>query len=81
FVDSPDRRFSLGPQTADAIDFSQLAERLADELDQPRTSARIWGASGIGKTRSLYHALSTSTGLRGGSTAANFIFCDYREVR
>lgn len=81
FVDSPDRRFSLGVQIADAIDFSQLAERLADELDQPRTSARIWGASGIGKTRSLYHALSTSTGLLGGSTAANFIFCDYREVR
>ncbi|TGX49201.1 hypothetical protein E5A73_20415 [Sphingomonas gei] len=81
FVDSPDRRFSLGPQGADAIDFSQLAERLADELDQPRTSARIWGASGIGKTRSLYHALSSSTGLLGESTAANFIFCDLREVR
>lgn len=81
FVDSPDRRFSLGPRAADAIDFSQLAERLADELDQPRTSARIWGASGIGKTRALHHALSTSTGLLGGSTAANFIFCDFREVR
>lgn len=81
FVDSPDRRFSLGAREADAIDFSQLAQRLADELDQPRTSARIWGASGIGKTRSLYHALSTSTGLLGGLTAANFIFCDFREVR
>jgi len=77
---SPDRKFSLGPYEADAIDFSQLAERLADELDQPRTSARIWGASGIGKTRALYHALSTSTGLLGGLTAANFIFCDFREV-
>lgn len=81
FVDSPDRRFSLGARDADAIDFSQLAERLADELDQPRTCARIWGASGIGKTRSLYHALSTSTGLLGELTAANFIFCDFREVR
>jgi len=81
FVDSPDRRFSLGARDADAIDFSQLAERLADELDQPRTSARIWGASGIGKTRSLYHALSTGTGLLGELTAANFIFCDFREVR
>ena len=80
FVDSPDRRFSLGPYEADAIDFSQLAERLAEDLDQPRTSARIWGASGIGKTRALYHALSNSTGLFGGLTAANFIFCDFREV-
>lgn len=80
FVDSPDRKFSLGPHDADAIDFSQLAARLADELDAPRTSARIWGASGIGKTRALYHALSASTGLLGGLTAANFIFCDYNEV-
>ena len=58
FVESPDHRFSLGARDADAIDFSQLAERLADELEQPRTCARIWGASGIGKTRLLYHALS-----------------------
>lgn len=80
FIDSPDRKFSLGASHANAIDFSQLAERLADELDQPGTSARIWGASGIGKTRALHHALSASTGLLGGLTAANFIFCDYREV-
>jgi hypothetical protein len=80
FFESPERKFSLGPYDADAIDFSQLGKRLADELDQPRTSARIWGASGIGKTRALYHALSTSTGLLGGLTAANFIFCDFREV-
>ncbi len=80
FVESPDRKFSLGPHDADAIDFSQLGERLADELDQPRTCARVWGASGIGKTRALYYALSTSTGLLGGLTAANFIFCDFREV-
>lgn len=81
FVDSPDRKFSLGPYDADAIDFSQLAARLADELDEAGSSARIWGASGIGKTRALYHALITSTGLLGGLTTANFIFCDYREVR
>lgn len=80
FVDSPDRKFSLGPSDAEAIDFSQLAERLADELEPPHTSARIWGPSGIGKSRALYHALSTSTDLIGGLTVANFIFCDFREV-
>lgn len=80
FVDSPDRKFSLGPYDADAIDFSQLAGRLADELEEPRSSARLWGASGIGKTRALHRALSTSTGLLGGLTAANFIFCNYNEV-
>lgn len=80
FVDSPDRKFSLGPYDADAIDFSQLAARLADDLDEPHSSARVWGASGIGKTRALYHALSTTTGLLSGTTSANFIFCDFNEV-
>ncbi len=80
FVDSPDRKFSLGPYDADAIDFSQLAARLADDLDEPHSSARVWGASGIGKTRALHYALSTTTGLLSGVTAANFIFCDYNEV-
>lgn len=80
FIDSPERKFSLGPNDADSIDFTQLADRIADELDLPQTCARIWGASGIGKTRALYHALSTSTGLLGGLTAANFIFCDFLEV-
>lgn len=80
FVDSPERKFALGPREADAIDFSQLAARLADELDAPGAAARIWGASGIGKTRALHHALSTSTGLLGELTTASFIFCDFREV-
>ncbi len=80
FVDSPDRKFFLGTRTADAITFSQLAARLADILEEPGTAARLWGASGIGKTRALYHALSTSSGLLGGMTAASFIFCDFREV-
>lgn len=81
FIDSPDRKFSLGPNDADAIEFSQLAARLVDELDKPGAAARMWGASGIGKTRALYHALNTSNGLLGGLTAANFIFCDYGQVR
>lgn len=81
FVDSPDRKFSLGPNQADAIEFSQLAARLVDELDEPGAAARIWGASGIGKTRALHHALSTSTGLLGGLASANFIFCDFGQVR
>lgn len=80
FVDSPERKFFIGAGAADAITFSQLAARLADILEEPGTSARLWGASGIGKTRALHHALSASTGLLGGLTEASFIFCDYREV-
>ncbi|MFD2053743.1 hypothetical protein ACFSQT_11810 [Mesorhizobium calcicola] len=80
FVPSPDRKFSLGPTDADVIDFTQLAARLVDDLAEGGACARIWGASGIGKTRALHYALSTSTGALQGLTAANFIFCDFREV-
>ncbi|KIC33608.1 hypothetical protein [Leisingera sp. ANG-S5] len=80
FIESPDRKFSLGPHEADAIEFSQLAERLFVELEEPGASVRIWGASGIGKTRALYHALRTGTGLLKGLAAANFIFCDFSQV-
>lgn len=80
FIESPDRKFSLGPHEADAIEFSQLAERLFVELEKPGASVRIWGASGIGKTRALYHALGTGTGLLKGLAAANFVFCDFSQV-
>lgn len=80
FVPSPDRKFSLGPNSADVIDFTQLAARLVDDLADGGACARIWGASGIGKTRALHHALSTSTGALRELTAANFIFCHFHEV-
>lgn len=80
FVPSPDRKFSLGAGSADVIDFTQLAARLVDDLSDGGSCARIWGASGIGKTRALHQALSISTGALHGLTAASFIFCDFREV-
>lgn len=80
FIDSPGRNFSIGPTEADAIDFSQLAARLADILGESHAAVRVWGPSGIGKTRALYHALSTSQGLARELTTANFIFCNYNEV-
>jgi hypothetical protein len=66
FIDSPDRNSRSDPTTPmQSISLSSPSVT-PNELDQPQTSARIWGASGIGKTRALYHALSTSTGLLGG---------------
>ena len=80
FVPSPERQFSLGRSDADVIDFTQLAPRLVDDLADGGSCARLWGASGIGKTRALHRALSdSSTDIR-GITAANFIFCDFGEV-
>jgi len=80
FVASNGRGFSLGSSADDVLDLDQLAGRLVDHLDDPGACARIWGAAGIGKTRALHHALSTSTGALHGLTDANFIFCDFRDV-
>lgn len=80
FVATPDRQFSFGSGAADRLDYSQLAARLVDDLADGGASARVWGASGIGKTRALYQALSESTDDLKDLTTASFIFCDYREV-
>ncbi|MCW1432155.1 hypothetical protein [Novosphingobium sp. JCM 18896] len=80
FVGDASRAFSLGANRADLLDFTQLAGRLVDHLSAPRACARIWGASGIGKTRALHQALSTSMGALRDLAVANFIFCDFRDV-
>jgi hypothetical protein len=80
FVGGSSRTFSLGSNRTDTLDFDQLAGRLVDHLSDAQACARVWGASGIGKTRALHQALSTSTGALRDLTAANFIFCDFRDV-
>ncbi len=80
YVASETRRFALSADTFDELGFDQLAARVVDHLSEPGAVARLWGASGIGKTRALHQALSTSTGELREMTAANFIFCDYPEV-
>lgn len=80
FVATSDRTFTIGRDAANVINFSQLAARLVDDLTELRACARLWGASGIGKTRALYQALHETSGELKGLTVANFIFCDMREV-
>ncbi|GAB4362037.1 MAG: hypothetical protein Kow0026_25550 [Oricola sp.] len=80
FVGGDSRTFSLGSNRADTLDFDQLAGRLVDHLSDAQACVRVWGASGIGKTRALHQALSTSIGALRDLTAANFIFCDFRDV-
>lgn len=80
FVDAPDRNFTIGSNQADTLTFAQLAARLVDDLMETGACVRLTGPSGIGKTRALHHALSSSLETLRNLTAANFIFCDYREV-
>jgi hypothetical protein len=80
YVRSADRRFALSANTDDSLGFDQLAARIVDHLSDAGAAARIWGASGIGKSRALYEALRSSSGELRELTAASFIFCDYREA-
>lgn len=80
FVGSGEREFSLGSSRADVLDFAKLAERIVDHLDEAGACVRVWGASGIGKTRALHQALSTTSGTLRELAASNFIFCDFRDV-
>jgi hypothetical protein len=80
YVGSQARRFALSADTFDELGFDQLSARVVDHISEPGAVVRLWGPSGIGKTRALHHALSTSTGALREIAAANFIFCDYAEV-
>ena len=81
FVESEDREFSIGPRPADVLKYSQLAARIVEHLADDRACVRIWGASGIGKTRALYEALRSSAGMIRDLAAANYIFCDFLDGR
>jgi len=80
FVASAERAFSLGAGRTDSLDFGQLAARIVDHLEGAGACIRVWGAAGIGKTRAVHEALSASTGALREIAAANFIFCDFRDV-
>lgn len=79
FVEDDDRAFSIGKDRADILRHSQLAGRLVDHLNTVGACARVWGASGIGKSRALYQALAASVGAIRGLAAANYIFCDFND--
>lgn len=79
FVPSDDREFSLGSGSDEVLKHSQLAAKIVDYLADDRACIRIWGASGIGKSRALYQALNTSVGLIRDLAAANYIFCDFQD--
>lgn len=80
-MDSPDRKFTIGQEASNTLNFTQLAGRLVDDLAEEGACIRLTGPSGIGKTRALHQALSTSTGSLQRLTESNFIFCDYRGRR
>ena len=80
YVPSDVRRFALSAGATDTLGFDQLAARIVDHLADPRSALRIWGPSGIGKSRALHQALSTGGTVLRGIATSSFIFCDHREA-
>lgn len=83
FVASARRRFSIRSEPSDdGLDFERFVGRLVDHLAEPGHAVRVTGASGLGKSRAVYEALSAAitTGTAGAVTAFATVFCDYREV-
>lgn len=81
FVLSADARFAIGDTPDDRLTFDQFAARLAaDMIGGEIRSARITGASGLGKTRSVFEAVRAAGSDYEPAIAARTIFCDYRHV-
>ncbi len=81
FVPTDDARFAIGDTPDDRLTFDQFAARLAaDVIGGEIRSARITGASGLGKTRSVFEAVRAAGSDYEPAMAARTIFCDYRHV-
>ena len=81
FVPTVDARFAIGATPDDRLTFDQFAARLAaDMIGGEIRSARITGASGLGKTRSVFEAVRAAGADYEPAMAARTIFCDYRHV-
>jgi hypothetical protein len=81
FVPTDDARFAIGDTPDDRLTFDQFAARLAADMIGGETrSARITGASGLGKTRSVFEAVRAAGSVYEPAMAARTIFCDYRHV-
>lgn len=79
FVAVAEREFALGPQPNERIRFDQLGPHILKHLAQPGACVRIWGPSGLGKTRAFHESLKATPGTLLRMSAANFILCDWRE--
>lgn len=71
------KRIDLG---TDALTADQAATRIAEEIKQSPISVRVYGPSGVGKSRFVFDALNAATSMENESQKALAIFCDFRDV-
>lgn len=67
-------------RAANALTVDQAQKRISDEIRQAGKCVRIYGPSGVGKTRFIFNALSGENTIESQSQNVISIFCDYRDV-
>jgi len=63
-----------------SLTFAKVKERISDYLADSRTSVRILGSSGVGKTRFVYEIFKDETTTAKMALATSTIYCDFRDV-
>ncbi|UBF30137.1 hypothetical protein K9N68_39015 (plasmid) [Kovacikia minuta CCNUW1] len=63
-----------------SLTFSKVKERISDYLADSKTSIRILGSSGVGKTRFVYEIFRDETTTAKMALATSTIYCDFRDI-
>lgn len=74
-------RFQIGEKKdGDSLSFQKAKERIVDCLADPRRTIRIYGASGLGKTRFVYEVFKDETTTIKLSLSVSTIYCDLEKI-
>ncbi len=63
-----------------AITFQQAKERITDHLSDSQKAVRLFGPSGVGKTRLVYEVFRDETTFAKMSLSTSAIYCDFRDI-
>lgn len=67
-------------ETASGISSAQAGERLLDRLVKPGQLVRLFGPSGVGKTRFAFEFISGATTILKAAASVSAVYCDLRNV-
>lgn len=66
------------PSGENKLTFEQAKERIADHIAEPRTTVRLFGPSGIGKSRFILEVFSDRSTFVKSANGIAAIYCDFR---
>ncbi|WP_250482416.1 hypothetical protein [Caballeronia sp. GACF5] len=66
--------------TSDSLTSKQAKQRILDHIQTPKTSVRIVGPSGVGKSRFVFDFIDQNATLEGLVVECAAVYCDFRSV-